>query len=96
MHRSQVLLEEKHYRFLVDEAKRRRQTISSVLRDWIDHRMQSQEQRPLDQDPLWEMVGIAQGGKGKISEDHDLYLANKKMMRMVGRPSHAPRTRKKS
>lgn len=96
MHRSQVMLEDKHYRFLVDEAKRRRQSISSVLRDWIDHRMESQEQRPLDQDPLWEMVGIAQGGKGKVSEDHDRYLANKKMVRMAGRPSHLSRTRKKS
>lgn len=82
MHRSQVMLEDEHYRFLVDEAKRRGKSISALLREWIDQRMHRQQQRPLDQDPLWDMVGIARGGKGKISEDHDRYVINKRLGRM--------------
>jgi len=85
MHRSQVMLKDEHYRFLVDEAKRRGQTISAILRDWIDQRMHRRQQRPLAQDPIWDMVGIAQGGRSKISEDHDQYLVGKRLGRMATR-----------
>jgi len=85
MHRSQVMLEEEHYRFLVDEAKRTGKSISSLLRGWIDQRMHGREQRSIDQDPLWDMVGIARGGKAKVSEAHDDYLIIPRMKRMADR-----------
>ncbi len=85
MHRSQIMLEETHYRFLVDEAQRTGQSISSILRELIDRRMQSQRQPSLERDPLWDMVGIARGGSGKISEDHDRYLADIRLKRQSSR-----------
>lgn len=85
MHRSQIMLEETHYRFLVDEAQRTGRSISSILRELIDRRMQSQRQSSLERDPLWDMVGIARGGPGKVSEDHDRYLADVRLKRQSSR-----------
>jgi hypothetical protein len=86
MHRSQVMLEEEQYRFLADEAKRKGKSISALLREWIDQRIRAQRQSPLEQDPLWDMIGIARGGSDKISEDHDRYLAEARLKRMSRRP----------
>lgn len=83
--RLHVMLEKIHYRFIMDHARRRRQMISVVLRDWIDQRMRSPRQCLLGQDPLWDMAGIARGGKEKFSESHDQYLVNARMKRMADR-----------
>ena len=88
MHRSQIMLEETQYRFLTDEARRTGQSISSILRELIDRRMQSQRQPSLKRDPLWDMVGIARGGPGKVSEDHDRYLADVRLKRQSNRTRH--------
>ncbi len=88
MHRSQIMLRETQYRFLVDEAQRTGQSISSILRELIDRRMQSQRQSSLERDPLWDMVGIARGGPDKVSEDHDRYLADVRLKRQAGRTHH--------
>ncbi|MGH7965248.1 MAG: hypothetical protein ACRERD_26135 [Candidatus Binatia bacterium] len=85
MHRSQVMLEEEHYRFLADEARRTGQSISAVLREWITQRMRTQRRAPLEQDPLWDMVGIAHGGRDRISETHDHYLATVRLKRKARR-----------
>lgn len=76
-----LMLKETRYHFLVDKAQRTGQTISSILRELIDRRMQSQRQSSLERDPLWDMVGIARGGPGKVSEDHDRYLADERLKR---------------
>ncbi len=88
MHRSQIMLKETQYRFLVDEAQRTGQSISSILRELIDRRMQSQRQSSLERDPLWDMVGLARGGPGKVSEDHDRYLADVRLKRQASRTRH--------
>ena len=88
MHRSQIVLEETQYRFLVDEAQRTGQSISSILRELIDRRMRSQRQSSLERDPLWDMVGIARGGPDKVSEDHDRYLAEVRLKRQSSRTRH--------
>jgi len=88
MHRSQIMLQETQYRFLVDEARRTGRSISAILRELIDRRMQSQRQSSLERDPLWDMVGIARGGPGKVSEDHDRYLADERLKRQASRTRH--------
>jgi len=85
MHRSQILLEEKQYRFLSDEAGRRGISISALLRKLIDDHIRSHRNPPLDQDVLWDMVGIARGGVEDVSEEHDRYLANDRSERMSRR-----------
>lgn len=80
-----AMLEEAQYRFLVDEAQRTGQSISSILREFIDRRIRSQRQSSLERDPLWDMVGIARGGPGKVSEDHDRYLADVRLKRQSSR-----------
>ena len=78
---SQIAPEETRHHFLVDKAQRTGQAISSILREFIDRRMQSQRHASLERDPLWDMVGIARGGPGKVSEDHDRYLADIRLKR---------------
>ena len=85
MHRSQIMLEEEQYRFLADEARRKGKPISALLREWIAQRIRAQRQLPLDQDPLWDMVGIAHGGPAKLSEEHDHYLAKARLKRRFRR-----------
>ena len=85
MHRSQILLEEKQYRFLSDEAGRRGISISSLLRKLIDDHIRAHRNPPLDQDALWDMVGIARGGVEDVSQEHDRYLANDRSERMSRR-----------
>ncbi len=51
MHRSQIMLEEEQYRFLADEARRKGKSISALLREWIDQRIQAQHRSSLNQGP---------------------------------------------
>lgn len=82
MHRTQVMLEEEQHRFLVDEARRKGESIAALIRQLIDEYIRAQSEIPLEQDPLWDMVGIAHGGLGKVSEEHDQYLAETRLQRM--------------
>ena len=75
------MLSEEQYRFLADEAKRERKSMSSIIREWIDQRMQANLKTPIERDSLWEIVGIGRGGPGSASEDHDRYLASARLRR---------------
>lgn len=85
MYRTQILLEQVQHHFLADEARRQGKSISALLRQLVDEYIESRRQLPLDRDPLWDMIGIAHGGPGKISEDHDRYLAETRLRRMSQR-----------
>ncbi len=85
MHRTQLMLSEEEYLFLADEARRARKSMSSVIREWIDARMQACFEVPMEQDTLWGMVGIAHGGAGRASERHDQLLAAARLKRMPKR-----------
>jgi hypothetical protein len=82
MHRTQISIQQEQYRLLLDEAQRTGKSISAVLRDWIDERIRSKRQGSLKRDPLWGMVGIARGGTGKVSEEHDKYLSEGRRKRI--------------
>jgi hypothetical protein len=81
LHRSQLLLSDEQYRFLADEARRARQSMSSVLRAWIEQRMQAQLDTPVERDAMWDMVGIAHGGPGRASENADSILISARLRR---------------
>ncbi len=82
MRRSQLMLSEKHHRFLGDEAKRVDRSMSALLREWIEQRMQARWDRPIDRDSLWELVGMGRGGPGRAGEMHDRVLAEARRKRM--------------
>ena len=81
MHRTQISIPEHQYRFLVDEAKRRNRSISALLREWIDQQMRARQS--LEDDPLWDMVGIGKGGQDDVGEEHDRYLAESRIQRLI-------------
>jgi hypothetical protein len=88
MRRTQILLEEEQHRFLADEANRRGTTVSALLRQWIDEHIHAMQRIRFEQDPLWEVIGIARSGVENISEEHDRYLADARRRRSVSEDHH--------
>lgn len=82
MRRTQLMLKEEQHRFLADEARHRGISISALLRELIDERIQAHQYPPLKEDALWDMVGIAHSGADTISEEHDRYLGEARSERM--------------
>jgi hypothetical protein len=76
MHRTQISLDERHYEFLVTEARRARVSLAEVVRRLISERMDAQDD---EDDPIERLAGIA-SGKGSpaeadaIARDHDQHL----------------------
>jgi len=62
MSRFQILIKEEQYRFLANEAGRRGVPILVLLRELIYDHVLSHRNPPLEQDALWDMVGIARCG----------------------------------
>jgi hypothetical protein len=75
MHRTQVLFEERQYRFLHSLAKREGKSLSALLREIVDKHINSQ---PQSTDPLSEILGMAEGEPAPIGRDHDKYLYGRK------------------
>ena len=61
MHRLQISLPEWQYRFLREQASRTGQSIAGFIRELIEQEAET-VQRPVEEDPIWEVVGIGQGG----------------------------------
>ena len=62
MHRLQISLPEWQYRFLREQASRTGQSIAGLIRNLVEQEAQA-VQRPVEEDPIWEVVGIGQGGR---------------------------------
>ena len=75
------MLSEEQYRFLAEEARRARQSMSAVLRAWIEQRMQTHSDTPVERDAIWNMVGIAHGGPGRAGENADSILISARRRR---------------
>ena len=58
MHRTQIQLEERQYRFLKTRAKLHQSSLSVLLRDMIDEHILKARK---DTDSLLELVGMAEG-----------------------------------
>jgi hypothetical protein len=74
MHRLQISLPEWQYRFLREQASHTGQSIAGLIRKLIEKEAQI-VQRPVEEDPIWEVVGIGQGGPPyDVSERVDEFL----------------------
>ena len=74
MHRLQISLPEWQYRFLQEQASRTGQSIAGFVRKLIEQEVQT-VQRPVEEDPIWEVVGIGRGGPPyDVSERVDEFL----------------------
>lgn len=62
-HRTQLLLEERHYAYLKREASVRRCSLSSALRDLLEERM-SRSALPMEEDPVLQIAGKYDGPAG--------------------------------
>ena len=71
MHRTQIQLEESQYRFLRAQTGKTGKSLSAQIRELIEQRMQA---RPDADDPLWGMVGMAEGDDAPVAREHDKYL----------------------
>ncbi len=69
MYRTQILLEEHQYLFLQSHAQRHGKSLSALLREMVDERIRAQAL-----DPLWDIVGMAEGEPKPIAREHDRYL----------------------
>jgi len=74
MHRLQISLPEWQYRFLRERVSRTGQSIAGLIRNLIEQKAQA-AQRPVEEDPIWKVVGIGQGGPPyDVSERVDEFL----------------------
>ena len=76
MHRTQIQLEERQYRYLKAKAKRNGKSISAILRELVDS--QIRDQNPNGEDTLLKIVGMAEGPAGTTARHHDDYLYGNK------------------
>ena len=78
MHRLQISLPEWQYRFLREQASHTGQSIAGFIRKLIEQEAQA-AQRPVEEDPIWEIVGIGQGGPPyDVSERVDEFLEERR------------------
>jgi hypothetical protein len=68
MHRTQIMLDEVQYHFLVGEARRLRVSMSEILRRMVTRAMAEQ---PTAEDPIESLAGIGASGAPLDEEDHD-------------------------
>lgn len=68
----QVYLREEQIESLRLLSRKRRVSIAELVRQSIDRLI---AETPLEDEPLWGIVGIGASGLGDISERHDVYLA---------------------
>ena len=71
MHRTQIQLEERQYRFLKARAKHKGKSLSALIRELVDEEM---HQETAGNDPLLDILGMAEGPKGATARQHDRYL----------------------
>lgn len=54
-------------------SERREVSMAELIRQAVDHLL---AEMPVEEDPLWDMVGVFDSGLGDLAENHDHYLAD--------------------
>jgi hypothetical protein len=72
MHRSQIMLREHQYAYLVTEAQREGKSISEIVREIIDEHIE--QARDLENDPFFDIIGMVEGDDPHAAIDHDYYV----------------------
>lgn len=77
---SDIPLDIEHYHVLLaEEARRQGVSIYEIIHQWRGEN--HEELPPLEEDPLWGMVGIGNSGLKDVSERHDDYLVEARLAR---------------
>ena len=74
MHRTQLYLDEFHYRALRETAQREKKSLAQLVREIIDRHL---SRRHAARDPFLKAIGSIRGGPDNISERHKDYLYGK-------------------
>jgi hypothetical protein len=76
MNRLQISLNEDQYDFLRSEAFVSGQSMAALLRDLLDEAIQRRRDEILQNDPIWQAIGVAQEIEGptNVSANVDRYL----------------------
>ena len=74
MRRLQIILEEWQYQYLAEEAQRRGESISAIVRRWITEKIEAQRRQSVEDDPAWKVVGMVHGSDPKAGVEHDKYI----------------------
>jgi hypothetical protein len=76
MHRLQISLTETQYEFLKSESFVSSKSMAAVLRDLLDEIIAIRQQSILENDPIWDVIGIAKeiDGPTDVSANVDKYL----------------------
>ncbi len=76
MHRLQISLTQTQYEFLKSEAFSREKSMSAVLRLLLDEIIQDRQQVILNEDPIWQAIGVGHeiNGPTDVSVNVDKYL----------------------
>ena len=76
MHRLQISLDEGQYEFLRSEAFITGQSMAALLRDLLDEVIIRRRDEILQDDPIWQAIGVAQevDGPTDVSSNVDRYL----------------------
>jgi hypothetical protein len=72
MHRSQIMLKEHQYAYLVNEAQRQGKSISAIIRDLIDEHVT--QTRNLENDPFFDIIGMVEGDGEPVGRSIDYYV----------------------
>ncbi|MDA8339633.1 MAG: hypothetical protein M0Z70_10080 [Nitrospiraceae bacterium] len=75
--RTQVYFPVKLYRKMEKKAKNESKSVASVVREAVESYLKEQESIDWDNDPFFKLAGIAESGRGDLSENHDKYLYGK-------------------
>jgi hypothetical protein len=68
----QVYLRPDQIRSLKTLSKERGVSIAELVRQGVDHVLR---EVPLEEDPLWDIIGIVESAPPDLAEKHDEYLA---------------------
>ena len=76
MQRLQISLDEDQYEFLRSESFMTGQSMAAVLRDLLNEVIQRRRDEILQDDPIWQAIGVAQevAGPTDVSANVDRYL----------------------
>ncbi|MFM8330832.1 MAG: hypothetical protein ACKN9T_04010 [Candidatus Methylumidiphilus sp.] len=72
MHRTEITLEDEEYAFLLGEARTIGITIAELLHGMVTTRMRAQSLQA--DDPLEDLIGIAEGDGSAVGREHDWHL----------------------
>lgn len=75
-HRTQISLDDWQYQVLLDESRRMKKSLSSLIRDMISEKF-AVKPSVTGNDTLYDIVGIGASGQTTTARDHDAVLYGK-------------------